>query len=766
MIRRSRKYSAVLLLIAMIAWALPASASVEIENQMAASSSPSLDGLQIYRYGSGTDKVADFTTGTHDSTVETTGALELDLAGSFADWWDAAFAKRQCFDVTSADAESEYPLRFEVDTSGTSSTGADIRVVEGTTGTLLTSYSEGVFPSTTAAVWAQAEPLPAGTSTYCVYFDNPTAPSVSDEIGTFTYTTRSIEHYTLSSFFAGAGADSEATIVSYSNGNVVSDGTTTVTLNAGQSATFSGLNQHSIITSTGPIDTGSDRNDKEALVPEGLADSQFAFPTRRYVEQFFIRSPHGNTTVEAVSNGVVIGSVNVGPASGSVQLVAAGPGNQPVQLRTTNGLDIVAIHIATNGEDSMIGVPWFGDTLYGVASNNLNLGAFSPSTVSWVRSDGASNGAQAIATNALTALGGNGAFGNGRAYAIDGTTYFHAAQQADNDGTEVTSFLPTRLLNRTYRTPHSSRYFTIACPQPGTLVSINGAAAVPCNGTGVGHLYSGFGFHPAGTLIEADAPIFVYHEGSGFRNENNLFGAKSNIPYTTSVTYMPASVENQLLCGSWESAVLPTTGIHGMVSIDAATPAGTTATFQISTDGSSYYGPDGTATTSFADGDITPYAADNTTALRLLIELCTTDAVVTPTVTTFAVACDLDELIPDVDNLATMGLASPATGTFEPVLRIYQAQPGTWTSHLEYRGGAGLANNAAEFTTDHPTPQTKNSAGTVTDPQTTFSHQTTEPYTVFVEHKTLALSSATIELAVVADDTRRIESGVSITFVG
>jgi len=100
----------------------------------------------------------------------------------------------------------------------------------------------------------------------------------------------------------------------------------------------------------------------------------------------------------------------------------------------------------------MIGVPWFNDTLYGVASNNLNLGALTNTTVSWVRNDGSTQPTQAVSQNALTVVGGNGAFGNGRSYAITGDgSYFHAAQQADNDGTEVTSFLPERLLSQTYR---------------------------------------------------------------------------------------------------------------------------------------------------------------------------------------------------------------------------------------------------------------------------------------------------------------------------
>ncbi|MEZ5340734.1 MAG: hypothetical protein R2706_04590 [Acidimicrobiales bacterium] len=135
--------------------------------------------------------------------------MQLDFSAGSATWWNAAWKQRQCFTVTSAEAESEYPLRFVVDTAGVATAANDIRVVEGSTGTLLTTYAEGPFPSASSVVWAQAEPLPAGVSTYCVYFDNGTVPSISDEIGTFTYTTgQRVSYYTLVDEYSGNGVKS------------------------------------------------------------------------------------------------------------------------------------------------------------------------------------------------------------------------------------------------------------------------------------------------------------------------------------------------------------------------------------------------------------------------------------------------------------------------------------------------------------------------------------------------------------------------------
>ncbi len=752
----------------MLALAQPASASVTVANEMRASTAVTKPGLELYRYGTGIPKVADFSGGTHDATVASGSSLELDLAGAFADWWDGDWQQRQCFDVTSADAESEYPLRFEVDTTSAVTTGADIRVVDDATGVLLRSYSEGSFPAVDSVVWAQAEPLLAGTSTYCVYFDNPLATTVSDEIGVFTYTTgQDVAHYTMSDrYYGGNGVNSRLTVVSYSNANTVSDGATTVVLNAGGTHTFSGLTEDSVITSTGPIDANYDRDGRETPIPEGYADSQFSFPTSRYVERFWVRSPHAVTTVEAVSDGVVIASVVVGPASGSVVLNAPGVGADPVSLRSTTGDEFVALHIGTNRQDSMIGVPWFGDMLYGVASNNLNLGALAPTTVSWVASNGSSNAADPVAIDSLNVVGGNGAFGNGRAYAVSGPDYFHAAQQADNDGTEVTSFLPRRLLGETFRTPISSRYFTIACPTAGTMIQINGGVAAPCTGVGVGHYYSGFGFQAAGTLIEADHPIFVYYEASGNRNEMNLLGPRSNLPHTTSVVNVAQPVEELSVCGSWTSPLLPVDGVFGQASAQFSTPTDTTVSLQISTDGSAFYGPDGTAATSFSDGDLVPYLADYASTAQLRIELCTDDGSATPAVDQFEIECNLVEPLVPVDNVVPVTVSSPDAGTSEPLFRVYQQSPGAWLGSVRYVGGTNLADSAITVWTDHFTSQISSSGGVVTDPSPTFSHLTAEPYTLSIKHKTAPGGSSTFDIAVVDIDGVRDEVGVSVTLVG
>ncbi len=748
----------------------PALADVEIQNRMVAEWTGNDTGVSIYPYGSGQQHVADFSTGTHSGTVNNAGSLEL--GGPSGDWWDTAWSKRQCFDVKSSDAVAEYPLRFEVDTSGTTSDGDDIRVVEAATNTLLTSYSEGLFPDAASVVWAQAEPLPAGVSSYCVYFENSSAPNVSDEVGTFTYTTgQAIKYYTMFDIYDGAGNDSRVTVRSYSaNNSVTADGSAPVVLGVGGTATFSGLDKDSVITATGPISASYDRPSKESLLPESFADTQFTFPTSRHTQRFWVRSPNGTTTIEAVVDGAVVpaASVTVTPGDGSVEINAEVTGNDFVSLRSTDGTKFLAVHGATNDLDSMLGIPWYNDTLYGVASTRLEMGAIADTTVSWVSHDGGSNAAQAVPRSARTRINGNGSYGDGRAYAITGTgASFHAIQQADGDGNESTSFFPQRLLAQTYRLPIDARYYTIACPVVGTSITVNGVAAGTCNGVGVGHFYGGFGNHPAGTLIESDHPVFVYFEGLTSRDETNIFGAKGAIPYVEEHKWAADPVEMlPPQCGTWLSAPMASSGVFGLVMIDASLPAGTSATYQVSTDGSAFYGVDGTTATSFSDGDIMPYLADGASTIQFRIELCTTDMALTPSVASFSVECDLNEVVSNVSNVDSLSVASSATTETTPLLRVYQRTPDVWQAWLEHSGGANLAATDVTFTTDTPTTQVSVLSGVVSDPRPPFIHQDGVPYSVFATHTTAAGQQSQVVIVLVDEADVRIENHIEVGFVG
>ncbi len=742
----------------------PASATVKIENLMSAEHSVGGNGVAVYRYGTGTNHTADFSTGTHDSTVNNSGVLELG-GGSSTGWWDQAWTRRQCFTVSSTSSATAYTLRFEVDTSGTASNGDDIRVVEGTNGSLLTSYSEGTFPDSASIVWAQVTPLPAGTSTYCVYFENAAATSVSDELAAFD-APGTTSYYTMTNRYNGGWVD----VISYVDANTVSDGTTTVVLNTGQTHRFLSVNDDTEITATGPIEASADINGTETLVPEGWADNEFVHPVTRGTNGAWIRSPNGATTIEAVVNGVVVNSVSIGPASGSVFLQGDFASDDTLILRSTNGIDFLALWAATNGNDVGPAVPWFGDTLYGVRSRWIFVGAIGSATVQMEGSDGTSFTDTVTDTDTSSVVDGSDFYGNGTAFSFssDGAP-ISAYQYADGNGSEITAALPERLLAQTWMVPVSSDYITVACPTNPTTITLGGVTynCASANAAAPGLFYGGLTIRPAGTTITADHPIYVYYQVQAANDEHNLLGPKGALPYVSDVTSTSAAVEVLAgYCGTWTSPVSPTSGVFGQFFHQSNTPTGTSATFQISTDGSSFYGPDGTAASSFANDDLIPYVADFASTVQLRIELCTNDPADTPTITQASFDCELDELIPNVSGVAPTQVPSPSTGTKEPLLRVYQNLGGVWDANVQHFSTANLGATEVTMVTDMSPTQVSISGGVVSSPSPTFPHSTPQPYSVIAKHATTAGQTGGLTIDLVDEGQVLNSVGIHLDFIG
>ena len=746
--------------------ATPAQASVEMQNFMTADITPAGQGLGVYQYQTGVQAAADFATGVHTGTVENAGTLEL--APPPAGWFDLAWNRRQCFDITAAAAVAEYPLRLEVDTSGSASTGADIRVFVGTNGAQLTSFSEGPFTSTASVVWAKVAPLPAGVSTYCVYFDNAVAPTVSDESAVFTPTTaQTVSYYTMLNTYNNTNLQ----VVSYTANNTVSDGTTTVVLGVGGTHTFTGTNRHTVITATGPIEGSADINGTETILPESFAHDEFVFGVNRGVNGAWVRSPFGTTTIQAIVNGGVVNSViNLTPAMGSVWLQGDFASDDTLILRSTDGTDFLAMFKSTNNNDVGPAVHNYGDPIYGVRSRTILTGAIGTANITLLGSDGTNINATASDTVRHSNNNNTDGRGNGTAFEItsDGAP-ISSYQFADQNGSEVTAFYPTRRLSETWITPIPSRYITVACPTNPTTVTIGGTNFACTGAAGApGFAYGGLVNRPAGTVITADNPIYVYYESGSRADEHNLIGMRGGLPYVPNggPAIAPRAVEMlPATCGSWESDPVAVAGVFGQVDITPTIPAGTSANFQISTGGLPFYGPDGTPATSFANADIVPYVADFAADIRFRVELCRNGLSV-PSVSNFSAHSDLIELVGDHTVTSGVSLVSSPTVVTEPVLRVYQGHAGTWQGSVEYVGGVNLGPLATNINTDHPSAQVSVSGGSATQHTNPFSHTTPEPYSVLIEHSITAGQTSEVLVDLVDVGLVKLENRMRFTFVG
>ncbi len=717
-------------------------ANVRIENFMSTELSNSLDGTRVYDYGSGTDHefttTADFASGTLSDNI----TAHDDAAVVNLDWWDEGWTKRQCFDTKTSTAYGQYPFRAVVDTTGLADD--DIRVVEallpGSSATPLPHYTEGVIGTSDTVVWFQGEGTIAG-KTYCVYFNNSdtAVTSTSDEMAPFTYTNgQFITYYAMLPAWNGVGGNGEVDVISYINGNTVSDGTTTVTLNQGQIHTFTGFNQDSFITATGPIDASHDSNAKEALTPEGFADSTHIFPTTRSTQSYHIRSPYGATTIEAVINGTVVSTTPISPADSVVSITENG--SSYVTLRSTDGTKFLASHVATETHDAFSGIPWFGDDLYGVASENFHIGSLTATTVTHTNQNGVT-GTVGIPTASLYTIAGNGpGRGNGIAYRIEpGATKIAAIQQRDDNGVESTSFLPERLLSQTYRFPIDHNYWTIACPTPGTQVSVNGGAAQSCNGTVVGNLWSTLGNYNAGLLVEADRPVFVYYESDANSDEQNIYGAKASIPFTAGVGIAPRTIEMFNSCGNWLSPSFAVNDVLGLANIATDLSAGGSYTYQISFDGGPFTGPDGTAATSYSDGDYIPYVYDGSSTAQIFVTLCGSGSAIE----SVSFECSLQEVFSG-DTVAV--------GGDEAALRVY---PTLTNSSLIYESST-TPDSYIVSTDVGAATQIQAATGTVTNPAPPF---TSAPYSVLFN--SVSAQNSTLTAAVRDEGSVLLETVVT-----
>ncbi len=359
--------------------------------------------------------------------------------------------------------------------------------------------------------------------------------------------------------------------------------------------------------------------------------------------------------------------------------------------------------------------------------------------------------------------------GNGTAFEVtsDGAP-IASFQFADQNGSEITALYPTRKLAQTWITPVRSNYITIACPTNPTTVTIAGTNFTCTGAAGFpGFVYGGMVNRPAGVVITADNPIYVYYETRSFNDEHNLLGIRNAIPRASGLTITAGLVETLGgRCGNWESLAFPIAGVFGRAAITAVVPPEGTVTYQISTDGSTFYGPDGTNLTSFAPGDVIPYSADFAASVVLRVEMCSTHPTITPSVNSFSVASDLAELVGDEGVTTAVALASPAAGTNEPVLRIYQHNAGAWQGSVEYADGLNLASVTASFDTDHPLTEVTVAGGVPASLSPTFSHMTTEPYSLWINHATAAAQVAEVEVDIVDSVGYRVESSVRFTFTG
>jgi uncharacterized repeat protein (TIGR01451 family) len=590
------------------------------------------------------DSLAEFNAGAYDDTVGITDGggdgvqLALDGVGvpdPAIEWWDATWGQRRCIDITNpGGALTEFPVQVLVDTEVSisggrmSAGGDDIRFIAADGVTELPYWIQYGINTTETSIWVQVDALAAGTSTMCMYYDNPLAAPVSDHTAPFTYSTLHPLYVRVQT-----GGNTPYGLASYVDNNTVSVGTMTAAGNPTFTMAEGGLRvvamrPADVVWATGPLSSRGRQNVTDALVPVSFAGTAFAVPTNRGNERFSVFAPFADATVDLF----------IGGAGAPAQTVAVPFGTQATLTQDNGGttgtiiesdVPVLVFYDGTD-RDAVVIYPATPDPLYGVpTTRRLATSLADGAQLVEQDSSGTTGAADTVNRGIILDQGGYAGQATGVAVRATSTQPVGVLSQADDDGLESTALLPAREFNSRFYVPDvaggNAQYVAAACGTQGGTIAF-GVANQVCAGTG-GVPFPGKARATnvaEGTLIAAadGTPFMVQWEWSSNDDESNLWGP---VQGRKAVLNPPTNVvgpeEAPLLpSGMWTSPVHDTGGVplYDQISwIADALPAGSSLEFQVAvapaaTGPFNFVGPDGTAATFFAvaAGEAIPAALD------------------------------------------------------------------------------------------------------------------------------------------------------------
>lgn len=385
-----------------------------------------------------------------------------------------------------------------------------------------------------ADIWVQVDTMAAAASTTIhLYYGNSEAESTSDEFAPFTYSTTTDLYYVVN--------DSQSNpIVVYSlidNNQVRIDGGTPITLQAGETTSFSTYASTSVISALGPITARSSDDASEPPAPIGFATTTHIVSTNRNNEDFYVYSPFNTANVSVFEGANVTES-----ASSTVAAGAADTYN--VNLSGTGGIveaDEPILLYHNNDTDSYVAYPPTLRDLYGIHSNQWYVTPLAGSTnIDVFCSSGATGTETGLARGGI---GGNSICTNGGQGSGDGvrlanqTSPIGATQQADSDGNESTRWLPTPEFGTIYYFPQDAEYVSVVCAprfgsvdleiQDTTGGTITSATCTPGTETpGAVNFTTAAPYTQGYSVVSTnDVPFYTYYEDDGTNDETNTWSA-------------------------------------------------------------------------------------------------------------------------------------------------------------------------------------------------------------------------------------------------
>jgi hypothetical protein len=684
----------------------------------------------FYDYSSAANAVwttqADFTAGTivdlDANAVPDSLVLAFGGGGSTAPWWNLSWTSRTCYSIdhtaVGTSDVTEYPVQIELDTATPIAAGEmqpdgdDLRAIASDASTQLPIWLEGPINDPATSIWVQIDAIPAGgTTSFCIYWGNPWAGSVSDAEEVFSYSSFKPLYFAVSDRYDSPGAD--IYVVSLVDGNRATNGIrTSGNLNAGSSYRFRWRwnSSDTVISARGPLATRGTGDGFDALVPISFAGTQFVYPTERLTQTISMYAPFADATVNVYNGTTPVPASPVAvPQGTSVTITADVTGSNTGIVESD--VPILLTYVASGGQDAYSVPPASDDDLYGIRSRDAMLGLVADTTGIAEFSDGSTQAFAGTRGTRLTSTnnGGTSGGGPGDGIRIVADQPVGAIQQRDYDGYESSYFTPESELGNDYYLPTDAEYVAIVCPEPGTVVRLDrpggGDTNITCTGPagGPGWAKSSSGW-PDRTRIYSlgGEPFHVYYEDDDNDDETNLHSLKQGRQYTWPEPVVTPGGGGYASVGTWESPTYDTggSGVYGTISWLGSLPAGTSIRFQVATDSidppALFVGPDGTPITWFTSSPTElAFSNDGDRYLRVRAELATTDPAATPQLDEIVVGTNLipfNHMVGIADTITVSGTAGSTSRHY--LARVKTAAPllAGSTATLELTGSLGLPN--------------------------------------------------------------------------
>ena len=466
-----------------------------------------------------------------------------------SNWWNKTFRFRRGINITnpnSYDLEN-YQVNFSIDTSSLIDEGkmnedcSDIRFTylnrSTNTEIEIPYYIDGECDvSGETKIWVKVPFIQGGgyERIYLYYGNLTPVESESDIEEVFSYSEPRTIGYVVSDQIASNGIS----ILSLCDNNEVQVGTNTYTLDEMESVTVSGISKDTEIKvkCLAQIEGAGTKDD--IIVPISWAGREFIYDGfRDSSDTFCMLSPFGTANVKIYVNGILQWSGTVDSSGTCMNFDVL----DETGLRIISDIPILVAYYGAGGNDAYSFYPATTEKLYGIPSNYFIVAAGpNGATISYTRSDTGATSTTTISPNDDYRLSGLGSDGNAPAFVVEGSDPIGAIQQADSDGTESTTFLPSKELTTKFGSARGNQYVAIATPYQDTECTIySGASPLSTqSASGSNGIYkicfncgSDSTYISGAWKVECTKPVYAYYEEDSTTEETNVLGYKQMRQY-------------------------------------------------------------------------------------------------------------------------------------------------------------------------------------------------------------------------------------------